>query len=156
MGLKEVLHAQRACPIVGLESVQEFHCPDRDYLPKMYRCSFFDCEGAWGTSHHFARHLVSKRHLSSFLRTKYPDTKKLDEKADPLELVRQWLTENGVSEEEVDFDKVEVIRDEERYWIQADRSGARNQRTSQVSADVDIKVGGCFVFAIQYTITCEF
>jgi hypothetical protein len=118
-------------PLVGLESVQEFRCPNQSTLPRMYKCCLFACNGSWGSSHQFAKHLMSKKHLQSFFLDKNPsvilkDRENQDE--DIIDCGQQLSMEclvkeaqRVVSAKDRDFSVMEIIEDEERYWIQANR-----------------------------------
>ena len=110
--------------LIGLDKVQEFRCPDRPELPRMYKCTLFDCDGSWGTAQLFAKHLSSKKHSESFLN----EHNLKEEDLEKIESVKLSQVES----------KLEVIsNDAERYWIQADRVPTLQRFKKKVRSDLN-------------------
>lgn len=123
MSLKEIL-IENSFPVVGLDHVQEFRHPGDSGAIFMYKCMLYKCDGAWGHCQRFVEHLTSMKHLRSFFEKQESQKDALISKVQILtdeELEnrgKQLLIDDGGPK----FEDVQVIMDEERYWIQANRN----------------------------------
>lgn len=99
----------------------------------------YHCDGAWGDANKFFDHLISSRHISSFKKHLEKDVSDSESKKSAKfdnEEALDWAKEfkTNLNQDLPGYDAVEVIVDEERYWIQA-RRGPPNRQASNLDND---------------------
>ena len=54
--------------VLGLEKVEEFCIDSKEDLFPMFKCQVFDCDGAFGETETFFKHLASTQHADNYFK----------------------------------------------------------------------------------------
>lgn len=57
--------------VLGLEKIEEFRIDSKDeVLEPMFKCQVFDCDGAFGDTNTFFKHLASTQHADNYFKVR--------------------------------------------------------------------------------------